>query len=172
MIQSHSFVLVVFLVQVGPGAALSGLLSIIVTDLAWEGTIFKSLRRYRSLVAGFLLFLLFLGLLPFIDNYAHIGGFIVGLLSASMFVPYFGQPLRAPTSQLSKDELRALRMKNILRVSVAFLSLLAYFIVLSIVFWVVQPECASCRYLNCIPLKKDYCRDLSHDLRSRLSYID
>ena len=66
---------------------------------------------------------LVLGLLPLIDNFAHLGGFICGLLSSLLVIP----KLTLPPSDLLKR--KKWKLKIILRMVAAGLLLVAYFVV-------------------------------------------
>ena len=97
---------------------------------------------------------IFVGLLPWIDNYAHIFGFIFGILLSFAILPYvtFG----------SSDR----RRKLIIKILSIILVIILY-IVLFIVFYVTPiRKCAGCRYLNCVPFKEDFCENMGVEVDS------
>jgi hypothetical protein len=93
------------------------------------------------------------GLLPWIDNYAHLFGFIYGFLLAYAMLPFvtFGVYAR--------------RRKLVLVWACALLALLIFtgLILLFYVSPVIQ-DCEICKYFNCIPITKDFCSEQNIDL--------
>eukprot|EP00055_Hartaetosiga_balthica_P017291 m.114754 g.114754 ORF g.114754 m.114754 type:complete len:706 (+) comp9283_c0_seq5:153-2270(+) len=72
----------------GAGGAMVGFLGIYMVDLmeSWQ----VKRRPYRNLILTILsiVFFFLVGTLPWVDNYAHLGGFMFGTLSAAVFLPY------------------------------------------------------------------------------------
>ena len=93
-----------------------------------------------------IVFSLGIGLIPFIDNYAHVGGFIMGILSGLIFMP---------SIIFSKKDLR---IKRILMVLSIFLSIFLYFWMFK-QFYESKNECKWCHYVNCIPIKDGWCQN-------------
>ena len=91
---------------------------------------------------------LLVGTLPYIDNFAHIGGFIFGILSAYLFLPY-----------ITFGKLDAGR--KVCQIVMAFLLIAFVFIVCFVAFYIVQRTewCRNCMYLNCVPYTKHMCKD-------------
>ncbi|GAA6035058.1 hypothetical protein JCM8097_002165 [Rhodosporidiobolus ruineniae] len=81
-----------------------------------------------------------MGLIPGVDNFAHIGGFLVGLLTAVVLFPIIHP------SRTHKWVFVALR-------AVAFVLLIVVFVVLTRNFYTSDPSksCSWCRYLSCWP---------------------
>lgn len=158
----------------GPGAALFGLLATLVVDTIKERQLLAHPKRELIKLLAIILFTFFLGLLPFIDNYAHIGGFVMGLLTGVLFVPYIGQSLLGVNDEgqrLLNEEKRAFRIYHIGSMVVAFLAIIAYFLLFFLLFYDVQPTCTNCRYVNCIPLTSTTCKDLVVDVAERNCYV-
>ena len=64
---------------------------IVETVTSWKQLASSDSGRPKRLLAFWLLFvaiLLFVGSLPFVDNYAQIGGLVFGMVSACIFLPY------------------------------------------------------------------------------------
>ncbi|OUM62982.1 hypothetical protein PIROE2DRAFT_69431 [Piromyces sp. E2] len=93
------------------------------------------------------------GLLPYIDNYAHFGGFLMGILTGFIFLP---------SIIFSK---RDLRIKRILMLISIFLSIGLYIWVFR-QFYVSGNQCSWCKYLNCLPIG-DWCK--TNDIQSNTS---
>jgi len=99
------------------------------------------IEPWKELVKMLLIiaFSLGIGLLPFVDNYAHIGGFIMGILTGLVFLP---------SIIFSK---RDLRIKRILMIVSVFLSI-GLFIWVFRQFYYSINQCTWCHYLNCLPI--------------------
>ena len=97
-------------------------------------------------LCGVVLLLLLIGLLPYVDNFAHMIGFVFGLLLAFIFLPYlsFGKWDR--------------RRKQI-QILVCFALVVTLYIVGFLVFYISQEtNCSGCEYLNCVPFTSDFCK--------------
>ncbi|KAJ5066311.1 rhomboid-like protein [Anaeramoeba ignava] len=127
------------LVQVGASGALFGLLAVLLCDLLQN---WKQIYEPKSSLIKMIVVIILsfgLGLLPAVDNFAHIGGFVVGLLSGIILMPYinFG------------------KTRKIL-VLIAIPLLIAYYVILFAVFYRdIEGDawCSFCKYANCIPVK-------------------
>lgn len=141
--------------QVGPAGAQFGLLACLIVEVLQSWQMLKSPFKAIGKLLGIIGFLFVLGLLPWIDNFAHLGGFICGILLSFIFLPYicFGE----------FDK----RRKRI-QIFVCSILLLAYY-VLAIVLFYITPirDCSWCQYFNCIPLTEDFCNDMELRLEDR-----
>lgn len=102
---------------------------------------------------GITLFLFVLGLMPWIDNYAHLFGFIFGFLLSYALLPYvsFG----------TYD-----RQRKIALIWVCLLSCLFLFAALFALFYVIPVyDCEICTYFNCLPLTRDFCAEQNINLK-------
>lgn len=91
------------------------------------------------------IFLFFVGLLPWVDNYAHLFGFIFGFLLSYALLPFisFG-----PYD----------RQKKIALIWVCLLSASSLFILLVLLFYIIPVyDCKVCSYFNCLPITSDFC---------------
>jgi len=89
--------------------------------------------------------LFLIGLLPWVDNYAHLFGFLFGFLLSYALLPFvsFGQ----------YD-----RHRKVFLIWVCLLTALALFVVLILLFYIIPVyDCKICSYLNCLPLTRDFC---------------
>lgn len=90
-------------------------------------------------------FLFLVGLLPWVDNYAHLFGFIFGFLLSYALLPFisFG-----PYD----------RQKKIALIWVCLLSASFLFICLVLLFYIIPIyDCKICSYFNCLPITNDFC---------------
>ena len=96
--------------------------------------------------------LLAIGTLPFIDNLAQIGGFLFGIPSAIIFLPY-----------ITFGKVDAWRKRVLLIICVPLLLLM--YTICFIVFYVVSNPnfCSFCHYLNCVPYYRDLCSNEVND---------
>lgn len=140
-----SAIFVPYRAEVGPSGSQFGLLACLFVEVinCWP------LIRYPWTALGRLIGLtgtLFLvGLLPWVDNYAHIFGFIFGFLLSYALLPFvsFG-----PYD----------RRRKVLLIWVCLLAVLVMLSALIILFYVTPIyECKICEYLNCIPLTCELC---------------
>ena len=118
------------------------------------------------------LFLLVLGLFPFIDNFAHIGGFVFGFLFSGILVPYHSlDKLGLKSSKKlssGRDYFRIIKWAMVIAGIPAVLLLFALFFVL---FYVVQDTWDGFRFVNCIPFTDTICQDLGGNIRTRDTHI-
>ena len=93
--------------------------------------------------------LLLLGLLPWVDNYAHLVGFFTGFLLAYALMPY-----------ISFHRTGRHQTRRLLFIAGSLLTALLVFVALLAVFYAVPArECEWCKYLTCIPFTQDFCAD-------------
>ena len=104
----------------------------------------------RLLVVTLVLFLF--GLLPWVDNYAHVFGFIFGFLLSYALLPFvsFGSYERR---------------RKLLFIWVCLLAVVVLFSLLIVLFYVTPfYECELCKLLTCIPLTDNFCADQNINL--------
>jgi len=75
------------LIEVGASGAIYGLSSYYIADLIVHWSVIEHPRKYAMMLAGSTLFGFCIGLLPTIDNFAHIGGSVAGFLISLCMVP-------------------------------------------------------------------------------------
>eukprot|EP00058_Branchiostoma_floridae_P018178 XP_002603667.1 hypothetical protein BRAFLDRAFT_128681 [Branchiostoma floridae] len=131
--------------QMGGAAAACGLLGCACVELlqAWR-LVPRALCKLLTLLT--VLTVLFMaGTLPLVDNWAQLGGFVFGLLSALVFLPYI---------VLGRWDARRKRCLVVL----GFVMLVLMYAVLLMMFYYVQGDfCPACKHFNCIPYTTDAC---------------
>ena len=132
--------------QVGPSGSVFGVIACLFVELFQSWQIIA--RPFTALfkLCGIILLLLLIGLLPYVDNFAHMIGFLFGFLLAFIFLPYvsFGEFDR--------------RRKQI-QIIVCFVLVITLYVVGFLVFYISQDAgCNGCEYLNCIPFTPDFCK--------------
>lgn len=135
-------------VSVGASSALYGLFAILYLDLIQNWPLLK--RPWKD--CGYLTLGVFIaiavGFLPFIDNYAHIGGFISGGLSGIVFMPKIA---------FGKWD----RTRKIVLMLAAAPALVLMFVLTLNSFYANTNSCEWCKYLDCFPPNAAWCAETS-----------
>uniref|UniRef100_A0A8D0D3R5 Inactive rhomboid protein n=1 Tax=Sander lucioperca TaxID=283035 RepID=A0A8D0D3R5_SANLU len=139
--------------EVGPAGSQFGILACLFVELfqSWQ-ILERPWRAFAKLLAISVFFFSF-GLLPWIDNFAHICGFVSGFFLSFAFLPYisFGQ------SDMYRKRVQ---------ICVFLLVFLALLSALAVLFYVYPVKCDWCEYLTCIPITDKFCE--KYDLNAHL----
>jgi ABC-type amino acid transport system permease subunit len=127
----------------GCSGALFGLVGFELVELVitWKD-VRNPLPRFLKLLAVILISL-GIGLLPGLDNFAHIGGLIMGIL-LSMFLSS-SHPFPSTAANICMWMSR----------TIAFILIIALYIVFLLLFFTTEDLdsiCPNCKYLSCIPV--------------------
>ncbi|XP_044046420.1 inactive rhomboid protein 2-like [Siniperca chuatsi] len=139
--------------EVGPAGSQFGLLACLFVELfqGWQ-MLEKPWKAFLKLLC-IVLFLFLCGLLPWIDNIAHIFGFLSGMLLSFAFLPYvtFG----------TFDKYR----KRIL-IAVSMLAYIGLFSSLIVWFYIYPINWHWLEHLTCLPFTSKFCEkyDIDHDI--------
>lgn len=113
------------------------------------------------------------GLFPFIDNFAHLGGFVFGILLSGIFVPYY-RPLDAELAYYRDKHRREynpnkdwIQISKYIFIAAGLPLVIALYILFFVLFYVVQDAWDGFQYLNCIPFTKTFCLNFGQNIRSR-----
>ncbi|XP_076938821.1 RHOMBOID-like protein 2 [Bidens hawaiensis] len=148
-------------ISVGASGALFGLLGTMLSELITNWTIYSNKAAALFTLVIIVVVNLAVGILPFVDNFAHVGGFLTGFLLGFILLPCprFGW--------LERHNLPAdVRVKSKYKVYQYVLGLLAlahlvagFTVGLLMLFHGEHgsKHCHWCRYLNCIPTSKWEC---------------
>lgn len=134
-----------FSLKVGPSGALFGIIACLLVELVqnWQIIMQPEISVFKLGIP--MIFLLLIGCFPWVDNFAHLGGLMFGILLGFAFLPYI---------TFGKWD----RRRKMIQIGVSISVTIAIFIVLCIVFFVDQDSnCAGCHYINCIPFSEDFC---------------
>ena len=137
--------------EVGPSGAIFGLFAALIMDVIQQWNIIVNPVAQLLKLALILIILFVLGLLPYVDNYAHVGGFIFGLLLSASFLPSIGTKKRT----------------KIIMIAVCLPVCIALLVLFFLLFYLVDLNCDGCKYFTCIPVTDTFCLDLDHNLRQR-----
>ncbi|XP_047006698.1 inactive rhomboid protein 1 isoform X1 [Ictalurus punctatus] len=139
--------------EVGPAGSQFGILACLFVELfqSWQ-ILAQPWRAFAKLLCVVLVLFAF-GLLPWIDNFAHICGFVSGFFLSFAFLPY-----------ISFGRMDMYRKRCQILVSLTlFLGIFSGFVVL---FYVHPIKCEWCELLTCIPLTDKFCE--KYDLNAHL----
>ncbi|OXU25480.1 hypothetical protein TSAR_000272 [Trichomalopsis sarcophagae] len=140
-----SAIFVPYRAEVGPAGAHFALLATLVVEVLHCWPMLKYPRRALTKLILILVGLLLLGVLPWVDNYAHLFGFIFGFLAAYAFMPFisFGH----------YD-----RRRKIFVIWVCLILIVGLFgLLLGLFYNVPMYECELCKLFNCVPFTRDFC---------------
>uniref|UniRef100_A0A183GJL2 Rhomboid domain-containing protein n=1 Tax=Heligmosomoides polygyrus TaxID=6339 RepID=A0A183GJL2_HELPZ len=143
-----------------------GIMAALVVDLHHHRRII--VRPQRELAKHMLtVFVLFLsGLLPWIDNWAHLFGFVFGLLIAIVTFPY----LNFESQEKSRRGCRSsLSRRHLAIVTALVSSVILYFLLGYVYFNGIDVNCPWCQYFNCINIRyftgsNHFCDNTGHKL--------
>lgn len=137
------------LVTVGASGALFGIIMMWIVDVAQH---YKQIQRpLLTLLIPVIAVVVSigLGLLPYMDNFAHIGGIIFGTELSIMLIPKFvPEPPEFTTSKL-KNRIRL--GVSIAMIPLFLLNFIGFFVILYVVNMDIREWCYWCTYINCIP---------------------
>uniref|UniRef100_A0A8C5BIJ0 Inactive rhomboid protein n=1 Tax=Gadus morhua TaxID=8049 RepID=A0A8C5BIJ0_GADMO len=139
--------------EVGPAGSQFGILACLFVELLQSWQILERPWRAFSKLLAIAVFLFSFGLLPWIDNFAHVCGFVSGFFLSFAFLPYisFGR----------SDTYR--KRVQICAFLLVFVGLFSAFAVL---FYVYPIKCDWCEFLTCIPITDKFCE--KYDLNAHL----
>ncbi|KAJ0979517.1 hypothetical protein J5N97_014991 [Dioscorea zingiberensis] len=156
-------------IGVGASGALFGLLGGMLSELIMNWTIYAN--KFAALLTLLLVIAINLavGILPHVDNYAHIGGFITGFLLGFVVLirPQFGWVSRknAPLGYPAGPVKRKHKVyQYILWISAVILLVFGFTVALIMLFRGINANdhCSWCHYLSCVPTSKWSCKPKVH----------
>ncbi|XP_067124319.1 inactive rhomboid protein 1-like isoform X1 [Centruroides vittatus] len=132
--------------HVGACGAISGILALHLLEIVEGFRIIKSISREITSIVLILVLLLIAGTFPLVDNFAHVGGFLYGLLLGILTMPHicFGRNT-------------LVRRKQLVIASSVVLILITFF--MFIAFYVIHDTnfCSSCHKFSCIAYTSTMC---------------
>ncbi|XP_044006424.1 inactive rhomboid protein 1 isoform X3 [Aphidius gifuensis] len=140
-----SAIFIPYRAEVGPAGAHFALFATLVVEVLNSWPMLKYPHRALSKLIIILICFIILGVLPWVDNYAHIFGFIFGFLASYAMMPFitFG-----PYD----------RRRKILLIWICLVLIFSLFGILLVLFYSMPGyECEVCKLVNCIPFTRDFC---------------
>ncbi|KAG4998266.1 hypothetical protein JHK85_029705 [Glycine max] len=148
-------------ISVGASGALFGLLGAMLSELITNWTIYSNKAMALITLLVIIVINLGIGILPHVDNFAHIGGFLVGLLLGFILLPrpQFGwlEQRRLPAGVQMKSKYKT--HQYVLGVVSLILLIAGLSTALVMLFRGEKgyDHCHWCRYLTCVPTSKWEC---------------
>ncbi|KAF3330013.1 rhomboid-like protease 2 [Carex littledalei] len=155
-------------ISVGASGALFGLLGAMLSELLTNWTIYANKCAALMTLIFVIVLNLAIGILPRVDNFAHLGGFISGFLLGFVVLirPQFGwvnqkyqytRPgsLPGPASTRSKHN----ACQYVLWIAAAVVLIIGFVVAMVMLFRGVNgnDHCSWCHYLSCVPTSKWKC---------------
>lgn len=155
-----SGIFVPYQVESGPTGCHFALLGMIVVEINNAWAFIKDPWRVAVKYVVFAFFALCIGLLPWVDNYSHVAGFISGIFLSYVFLPF---------ASIGRSDDTKMRIFTIVIFTTLWLTI---FMVL-ILFFYLYPvvDCQFCKYINCIPLVPDFCDNMGVNVTTRTRCI-
>ncbi|XP_071512963.1 inactive rhomboid protein 1 isoform X2 [Panulirus ornatus] len=154
-----SAIFVPYRAEVGPSGSQFGLLACVFVEFINSWQMMRSPWRVLTKLVVMTLTFFLVGLLPWVDNYAHIFGFIFGFLLSYALLPFvsFG-----PYD----------KRRKVLLIWVCLVAVVVMLTALIILFYVTPIyECKICEYLNCIPLTRDFCAEQNINFNKKMDIM-
>ena len=124
--------------------------------LEWKRFVYPQYELFKLL--GLVIVALMIGLFPYVDNFAHIGGLVTGFLLSAIFVPYY-PPYQGEAYKVPKEHKDKFRKIKIALVAICLPTFIIVYVIIFVLFYVVQPNCSGCQYITCIPFTDTICQD-------------
>jgi len=144
-----SAIFIPYRAEAGPAGAQFGVVATLIVEVlnVWPILISPSVALGKLLAIVLIFFML--GLLPWVDNYAHIVGFFSGFLISYALMPY-----------IAFDRTIHSRTRRAILIVLCLASVFLILCVLFVIFYYTPIyNCSWCKYLTCIPFTKDFCAD-------------
>lgn len=148
-------------ISVGASGALFGLLGAMLSELLTNWTIYSNKIAALLTLVVIIAINLAVGILPHVDNFAHIGGFLAGFLLGFVILlrPQFGwyESQHLPADARVKSRHKAYQYVFLLVAAV--LLIVGFTVGLVMLFRGVNgnDHCSWCHYLSCVPTSKWKC---------------
>ena len=156
-------------VQVGPAGSILGVVAYFFVFLIFEIPLLEEPWKELLKLLGVCLGLFLLGFFPFIDNYAHIGGFLFGFLISGILVPYgdFKEVWILTDHKDGKKQFMVYKTVKLVMVIGGLVGLVLLYTLFFILFYVVQDTWVGFSFLTCIPFTSTLCIDQQVLIRDR-----
>lgn len=140
--------MILCVLQAGPTGSQFGLLACLFVEVIQNWYILRSPILALLRLGLILLVLFIIGLLPMVDNYAHLVGFFFGFLLAFALLPYI-------TFNVCD------KRGKIVGILVCLLAAIGFLVGLFALFYIAPLyTCPNCHFFNCLPITKDFCRSM------------
>ena len=108
-----------------------------------------------------LLVFLLLGLMPWVDNFAHVAGFTTGLFLSYALMPFI----------TFNNSLESRSRRTVLFAASLTAIFFVFSILLTVFYYIPFKNCSWCKYLTCLPLTKDFRADQNINFKKDTSAL-
>ncbi|XP_022759793.1 RHOMBOID-like protein 2 [Durio zibethinus] len=150
-------------ISVGASGALFGLLGAMLSELLTNWTIYTNKAAALITLVVIIAINLAIGILPHVDNFAHIGGFLTGFLLGFILLlrPQFGWVGRQQPHAAAHIKSKHKAYQYVFCVIAVVLLIAGFTVGLVMLFRGENgnDHCSWCHYLNCVPTSKWSCEN-------------
>lgn len=149
----------------GPYGCIMGIIASFIVFIILEENRIDTFKFDLLKIAVIIVVIVVLGLLPYVDQWAHLGGLVMGFLLGGMLMPYIPA---FEEEDISEKKERRVRVTKYICLAVSIPLSIIFFVIFLVVFYVSQPYCDWCSYLTC-PFQEGFtvCIDQTATLRAR-----
>lgn len=158
-------------VQVGPAGSILGVVAYFFVFLIFESPLLKRPWIESVKLLAISVALLLLGLIPYVDNYAHVGGFIFGFLISGVLVSYSDFKEVWKLAKKKKEDYKVYGIVKLLMVVLGLPAIVLLYALFFVLLYVVQSTVAGFSYLTCVPFTNTLCIDQQVLIRDRSTFI-
>lgn len=151
----------------GPAGSILGVVAYFFVFLIFESPLLERPWIEFLKLLGVSGFLLLLGLIPYVDNYAHIGGFIFGFFISGILVPYGDFKEVWTLTNQKKEDFKAYRNIKLMMIFVGLPALFLLYALFFVLLYVVQSTVSVFSYFTCVPFTSTLCIDQQVLIRDR-----
>ncbi|PIN08499.1 Rhomboid family protein [Handroanthus impetiginosus] len=148
-------------ISVGASGALFGLLGAMLSELLTNWTIYTNKAAALFTLLVIIAINLAVGILPHVDNFAHIGGFLSGFLLGFVLLvrPQFGWLERRHRPAVARITSKYTVYQYVLWIFATFLLIVGFTVGLVMLFKGENgnDKCSWCHYLSCVPTSRWSC---------------
>lgn len=128
-------------IQVGASGSLFGFTGVLLADLLQNWSLIQNpIRNLLSLVFSSLVSLVLGLILPGVDNFAHIGGLIMGILTGFIFLPSLN-----PARTAQKGRLKTVIVSGTITIALFIILFYVFYHQIDATEW-----CFGCQYITCL----------------------
>lgn len=143
-----SAIFIPYHVEAGPSGSQFGILACVFVQVIQNWSVFESPCWSLGKLTLILVSLFIIGLLPMVDNWAHLFGFLFGFLLAFALLPYV-------TFSVMDGR------RKLIGIVVCLVATVGMFLILVLLFYVIPIyKCPNCEYFNCIPFTPSFCKSM------------
>lgn len=153
----------------GPAGSILGVVAYFFVFLYFESPLLERPWKEALKLAVVCGFLFLLGFIPYIDNYAHMGGFVFGLLISGVLVPY--GDFKEVQKLTGRDQNNKFFVVKLLMILGGLPVVILLYVLFFVLVYVVQDTWKGFSFLTCIPFTSTLCIDQQVLIRNRDEFI-